>query len=86
MPGVQTRGLRSCGRVAQNLLERIDKVFQLLAFQLPCRQLQDNLLLLLDGCTDLHAVQHQKRFHCEVPDALIAIDEWMIHYQREAEG
>jgi hypothetical protein len=43
-------------------------------------------LLLLSGGIDVRAIEHKERLHVSVPHALVAIHEWMILSQREAEG
>ena len=47
---------------------------------------QDHALLLVDGARQLVAVEHQERFHRDIGDALIPVDERVVLDKRESEG
>ena len=51
---------------------------ELFTFHLSCRQLQNDPLLLVNRGSNLLTVQYKKRFHCEVTDTLVAVNERMI--------
>jgi hypothetical protein len=41
-------------------------------------QVEHETLLVVDGCDDLGAVQHQECLHRSMGNAFVAVEEWMI--------
>jgi len=48
-------------------------------------EIEHQTLLAIDGGVDLGAVEHEEGLHGCVPDALVAVDEWVVLNQREAQ-
>lgn len=47
-------------------------------------EIEHETLLVIDGGVDLGAVEDEEGLHGGVPDALVAVDEWVVLNQREA--
>ncbi len=49
-------------------------------------QFQHQFFLLVNGCVDFLAVEHQERFHCRVCYTFISVKEGMALDKRESKG
>ena len=48
-------------------------------------EIEHETLLVIDGGGDLGAVEDEEGLHGGVPDSLVAVDEWVVLNQREAQ-
>ena len=73
----------------RRLRERFDvltkPIDQMVAPDPPRREIEDQKLLIIDGCVDLATIQDEERLHGGVPNALVAIDQRVVLDQREAQ-
>lgn len=58
---------------------------QLFSCHAPGREVEHEALLIVNGGDDFGAVQNQERLHRRVGDAFVAVKEWVVERQREAQ-
>jgi hypothetical protein len=62
-----------------------DPRFQFLACQISGSQRENDGLSVIDICNNLKAIENQEDFHCRMANSFIAVNEGMIHDQRETQ-